>query len=435
MRRLRPFAGMRGFSLIEVMVGMMIGLIGCIVIFQVFSVNERYKRSTTSGSDAQIAGALAIFTLERELKMAGFGVSDRVALGCNMLGYTSTRSPTSYNLTLAPVQIHAGPDAATPDIISVNQGAPFEFVPGTALINAHMAPAGNFRVENRAGVRKWDFLLAFQPAQANCSLLNATNLPQDPAGSVVACGGANNSDTVEICPSTSKTDYDGVQRQYNPAGGLTGAPTYTVATGVTNTRFYNFGPEPIFNVYRVINNTLSVCNMRIADCASTAAANWQAVMENVVFMKAYYGMDTNDDGRVDTYDPRVCRDLAGVAGYTAAAGDNFGDQWATSSDTNSDGLHDTWAPGAPMAYDWSRVHSVRIAIVVRSINPEREVVSPASLKLWPDDPAGSGSGCTGTALLGGADQTGPSWTVTDRNYRYRVFETIVPLRNSIWMPG
>ena len=432
--RLRP--DMRGFSLIEVMVGMLIGLIGCIVIFQVFSVNERYKRSTTSGSDAQVSGALAIFALEREIKMAGFGVNDRIALGCNMLAYTSTRGTgvENYSLTLAPIQIHAGPDAATPDIISVSYGAPFEFVPGAALATANMAPAGNFRLENRGGVRRWDFLLAFQPSQANCSLVNVTNLPLD-AGATPTCAGSNTSDAVEICPTTNKTDADGVQRQYNPGGGLPGAPTYTVSAGATNTRFYSFGPEPVFNVYRLINNTLSVCNMRISNCASTAAANWQAVMENVVFMKAYYGMDTNDDGVVDTYDPRVCRDTAGVAGYTAANGDNFGDEWAESADTDSDGLHDTWSPAAPSAYDWSRVQSVRIAVVVRSSNPEREIVSPATLQLWPDNPAASGSGCTSTAALTGPDQTGPSWTVPDRTYRYRVFETIVPLRNSIWLPG
>lgn len=424
----------RGFSLMEVMIGMVIGLIGCIVIFQVFAVNESYKRSTTAGSDTQVAGSLAMFALERDIRMAGFGINDRVALGCNLLGYTSTRGTTSYSFTLAPVQIHAGADAATPDILAMNYGTPAEFVPGTGLTIANMAPGSNFRLETRGGVRRWDFLVAYQPVQANCSLLNVTNMPLEAAAGVT-CGGSNTTDAVEICPGVSKADADGTSRIYNPAGGLTGAPTYTVGTGVTNTRFYNFGPEPVFNVYRVLNETLSVCNMRIANCASTNAANWQAVMENVVFLKAYYGLDTNDDGLVDTYDPRICRDTAGVAGYTSPGNDNFGDQWTTSSDANADGLHDTWAPGAPTSYDWSRVLSVRLAVVVRSTKPEREIVSPATLKLWPDNPAGTGRGCDGLGTMTGADQTGPVWTVPDRTFRYRVFETIVPLRNALWIPG
>jgi type IV pilus assembly protein PilW len=424
----------RGFSLLEVMVGMVIGLIGCIVIFQVFAVNESYKRSTTSGSDAQVAGAMAMFALERDIRMAGYGINDKVAVGCNLLGYTSTRGTTNYNLTLAPVQIHAGATAADADILSMNYGNPVEFVPGTGLTTANMGPGANFRLEHRGGVRRWDFLVAYQPSQANCSLVNVTNLPLE-AAAPVSCGGSATTDAIEICPGVAKTDVDGTSRIYNPGGGLTGAPTYTIGTGTANTRVYNFGPEPVFNVYRVINSTLSVCNMRTANCASTNAANWQPVMENVVYLKAHYGMDTNDDGLVDTYDPRVCRDTAGVAGYTSVAGDNFGEEWTTSSDTNADGLHDTWAPGAPTAYDWSRVLSIRLAVVVRSAKPEREIVSPATLTLWPDAPPLSGSGCVGTVALTGPSMDGPVWTVPDRTYRYRVFETIIPMRNAIWLPG
>ena len=38
---------MRGFSLVEIMVAMVIGLIAVIVIFQVFAVFERQKRTST----------------------------------------------------------------------------------------------------------------------------------------------------------------------------------------------------------------------------------------------------------------------------------------------------------------------------------------------------------------------------------------------------
>lgn len=420
--------------MVELLVGVTIGLIGCVIIFQVLSVNEGYKRSTTGGADAQVAGALGLYALERDIKMAGYGINDRTTVGCNMVGYTSTRSPTNYNLRLVPVQIHSGATAADPDILSVNTGNPLDFAPGYGLSAANMTPGSNFRMENRGGVRKWDFLVAANPSQANCTLLNAVNLPLD-AGAGTNCGGSNTSDAVEVCASTPKTDADGVARSYNQSGGITGAPTYNLGTGAANTRFFNLGAEPTFNVYRIINSTLSVCNMRTADCScaggTCTAANWAPVIENVVFMKAQYGMDTNDDGIVDTFDSRICRDTD--TPYTATPGDNFGNSWATSSDSNNDGLHDTWAPGLPSTYDWSRVMAVRIALVVRSSQFEKTQVSPASFTLWPD--ATSNSGCNNAAALTNAPNTGPVWTVPDRQYRYRIFETIVPLRNSIWMPG
>jgi type IV pilus assembly protein PilW len=63
-----------GFSLVDVMVGMVIALLGVIIMFQVFSVSEGVKRTTTSGGDALQNSASALFTLERSLKQAGYGI-------------------------------------------------------------------------------------------------------------------------------------------------------------------------------------------------------------------------------------------------------------------------------------------------------------------------------------------------------------------------
>jgi Tfp pilus assembly protein PilW len=64
-----------GFSLIDVLVGMLLSLIGTLVIFQVFSVSEGIKRTSTSGGDAQQSGAMALYALERALKEAGYGIN------------------------------------------------------------------------------------------------------------------------------------------------------------------------------------------------------------------------------------------------------------------------------------------------------------------------------------------------------------------------
>ncbi len=63
-----------GFSLVDVMVGMVIALLGVIIMFQVFSVSEGIKRTTTSGGEALQNGATALSSLERSLKQAGYGI-------------------------------------------------------------------------------------------------------------------------------------------------------------------------------------------------------------------------------------------------------------------------------------------------------------------------------------------------------------------------
>jgi len=63
-----------GFSLVDTMVGMVIAMIGMVIIFQVFSVSESYRRTTTSGSDAQQTGAISLVTIEHALKDAGYGI-------------------------------------------------------------------------------------------------------------------------------------------------------------------------------------------------------------------------------------------------------------------------------------------------------------------------------------------------------------------------
>src|SRR5262245_36237149 len=63
-----------GLPLIELMVGMAIGMIATIIIVQVMSVFEAQKRQTTGSADAQTNGGIALYSIARELQMAGFGL-------------------------------------------------------------------------------------------------------------------------------------------------------------------------------------------------------------------------------------------------------------------------------------------------------------------------------------------------------------------------
>ena len=53
----------RGISLIEMMVGVVIGLLAVLVIYQTFAVAEGVKRQTISAGDAQKTGLIANYLL------------------------------------------------------------------------------------------------------------------------------------------------------------------------------------------------------------------------------------------------------------------------------------------------------------------------------------------------------------------------------------
>ena len=99
----------RGFSLVEILVGVAIGIVGMLVIFKTIATWDTHTRSTTAGSDAQTTGSLAMFNLERDIKQAGqgfmgIGVGTPGALGCAVSG-VDTQTGRALAFDLAPVRI------------------------------------------------------------------------------------------------------------------------------------------------------------------------------------------------------------------------------------------------------------------------------------------------------------------------------------------
>ena len=100
---------MRGFSLVELMVAMALGLFVMLVIGTVFDANSRTSRYTEASNDIQAQGRVALDLLRRDLRIAGFR-------GCNsnqLMGSGALRNviagPTDYNNDLAAfLRGHAG---------------------------------------------------------------------------------------------------------------------------------------------------------------------------------------------------------------------------------------------------------------------------------------------------------------------------------------
>jgi type IV pilus assembly protein PilW len=365
---------MRGFSLVEILVAMLIALLGTVIIFQVFAVSEDIKRTSTSGGDAQQYGALALYTLERQLRLSGYGINNPALLGCTVRAYDELSTPQDLpNFTLSPVVITPGADDQTPDTVAIFYGNS-DLLSTPSQIMQNMASATDiYKVSNRYGYLAGNLVVAAEPGK-DCSIAEISETPTV----------AGQTDNV-LHNSGPYTNAGGapVTSRYNKPAGL--GVSYT-----TNGTLYNLGDAPVRNVYSVQNGQLTQ-----ASTFWTASAAATAVADYIVHMKVQYGKDDGvDNGTVD---------------HAAFAPDDG----AIDNYTNT-------MPVTPTPADWARIITVRLAVVARAAQPERPTVEGGPCDATTVAPTWSGG-----TLDVSAD---PDWQC----FRYRVFETTVPLRNLIW---
>jgi type IV pilus assembly protein PilW len=333
---------MSGFSLIEVMVAMVIGMLGIIVMLQVMALFEGQKRSTTGGSDAQNTGAIELYQLQRNLHQSGYGTSALLSLGCGLT------LPNGANLTsLAPVTINdpliTGQDPGT-DTLLIVYSESNSSTEGNSFTG--LAVGNSYPLQNPASFQAGDFVYAMPKVRpAPC------NLTMDTVASV--------STTVNV----------------------TNGSGFALAK---DSQLFNLGQSVRVLAYAVRNGSLTECDYMINDCANNGAGIWIPIADSIVSLKAQYGRDTNAPmtGIVDTYD----------------------------------GLTPTIA-SPTLACDWLRISSIRIALVTSNNQFNKEDVTTVA-------PVWMGSATDPIVLT-----TKPNWT----KYRYKTFQTIVPLRNITWM--
>ena len=163
-----------GFSLTEVMVGMVISLISIIIILQVFTNFEGQKRTTSNGSDAQSNAAFALYTVERDVRMAGYGFSDPSLLGCslNMSFNGSLITPAP---KLAPITITQGV-SGKPDTIAILSSAKDGWSVPARIVTNHPPQAANFFLNTTLGIAANDIMIAFEPGKP-CTVIQVTGIP------------------------------------------------------------------------------------------------------------------------------------------------------------------------------------------------------------------------------------------------------------------
>lgn len=268
-RALRSARLARGVTLIELMIGLLLGLVVVLVTAQVLSFAEGQKRVTTGGADAQVNGALGLYTLQREIQMAGYGLlADLGSLGCPITANHATAG--AFNWTLAPVTITAGVGGA-PDTVTVMSSSRAYAVPASISVD-HPITSDRFTVRSALGMSAGDMLFVVPVA------ISATNWCA--AYQVTQVANINQAVHAITSPWNSGA-------QVAPAAGY-----------VAGDRIVNAGQLTLRTFSIDANYSLQ---QRTLDLAS---GGWQAqeLFPQIVMLRALYGKDTNADNVVDTYD-------------------------------------------------------------------------------------------------------------------------------------
>lgn len=355
-----------GFSLVEIMVGMVISLLSVVIILQIFAAFEGQKRTTTGGSDAQTNGAIALFTIERDVSMGGYGFSIPEALGCTI---KSSFNGTGATLSLAPVTISNGAGGLPDTVTMLASGKGSWSIPARITAD-HPETATNIFINSTLGMAEKDLLIAFEPGK-DCTVLQITGIPNG---------------NVQIHHQSTSP--------WNPPGGANIYPPGGYSAGAM-----------LFNLGQVISHSYSLdaqSNLVFADFQSASNVQvTQTLMPDIVNLQAQYGFDrrvgTQTDAQVSAngwQDAMIDADVNGTVGN---------------------------------AGDIARIYAVRLAIVARSgqqekVNPDSGVCdTTTAAPAWLDGtPIDASRHPDGTANA--------NW----KCYRYKTFETVIPLRNLIW---
>jgi type IV pilus assembly protein PilW len=411
-------------SLVEILVGVLIGLIGIVVIFQVLSVSENRKRTTVQGSDAQSAGAIALYTLQREVQLAGYGFGSAHSKQIGCLVQASDKGDTTpvppipprpnFTFRLYPVEIVQGVAGAS-DTIRAVWGNSSQVVTTREWTAGTGASSGTVPMKEmrggRAGLEYGDVLLL-------------TGDPGTTAGPATECVMIQVTDRPTALPKEVGFDSDYTLNAGETLhAAATPAPRFNKdvawpASVFTPTAgfMFNLGKQPRRLEYRITPPNDATPNRLMMSETLFGGVAPVEISDGMISLQAEYGIDRNNNQRIDV------------------------DEWTETAPDN------TVLPGDPNnpcaenpAKSWSCLRAVRVALLARSAHWDQTVCSPN-----PQWSSGAGGALALTNfVMANVDGTAPSaadlacvetppspnnW----RRYRYSVYETVIPLRNMIW---
>ena len=379
----------QGFSLVELLVGLAIGLLATLVIMQVFSAFEGQKRTSTGTADAQTNGSVALYSLQRDVQLAGFGLPLYDTANMPLICIDSSGGAGVDNEARGVASVDNDADGGTPNVDLL----PIRIEDGNGATD-------------RVIVRYGDSASGGAPAKVTA--VAGTNI------GVTTSIGCKDQDVVYFVRSgvCHATRVDG-------APAVNNVKVLDATNAVVSATTSESSDLACLGDWRQVTFEVNAANELVRQEISTRAAaqglsNVPAVLvTGVVNIQAQYGISAKPDGNQ-------------IVQWVNATG-----QWAGTPGTTN-------AVCSAAAANRNCIKAVRVAVVARNELLEKENVSTAC----------SSTTATAVPLTGvcawdakSADPSGVGWEAPAvdlsnnadwQRYRYRVYETIIPLRNIVW---
>lgn len=378
----KTYSSQRGMTLIELMVAMTIGLFLAMAVTSIIVVTLRQQKITASVNERDQGSTLAIAQLDKSLRSAGSGFSNAWKLGffgCTIRASKTTgalipstlAAPFDGAVTLAspivaPVIIEKGVGTNGSDILFVMGGNG-----GSADVPRFVnGLSGNtIYFDTVIGYKANDLLLVAAEGISDCyvtqvaSVQSAGTAVPLPAVQTATLGGAYYTATQNGATYSLQNVID--------SKGAFAASIGNTSAAFPSLQLLGVGSGDVLFQYDLLHTK------------STAP---QAIADGVSHLFALYGIDTNGDGKVDSWvDP-------GSSGWTASA-----------IKASSAKIH--------------QILAVRVAVVTHSKGVTQAKVSPEKIYAFDS--------------LGSSLRREISLTTAQQAQRYRVTESVIPLRNSL----
>lgn len=389
----------RGFGLVEIMIGLLIGLIAVLVIYQVYTVSEGFKRNTTAAGEAQQTGLFSAFVLGMELGNAGAGmaVASLDLASCpDPGGAMPMRFAKSWRPL--PVVIADSGDPSKPDTFVVNYSMATT-LPTTAPFTAAALAGSQFQVQSPTGFHDNDLVVGVY--------LPGSQPPPSPPAPNPSC--ATSKITNVALTNDTQGDVTITQTPIDPPGGidLTGASTLLDLGPCDRVQKIMYSLKGSAWDNKPVCNVGTPCVLYSTPLLDTQGANCgkpanpfvgNPLAANIVNMKIQYGIDTDKD-KAQTLDT-----------WVPATG-----AWS----------YDTLMQDTTLVPTISQIKAVRIGIIVQSEQFDKSLGDYNWVMF--DCGAANKANCPGRLTGTIAAQTNPAG-----NWRFRKYETVIPLRNAIW---
>jgi type IV pilus assembly protein PilW len=405
------------------MVALVIGMIGVLVIMQVARTGEAQKRVTTGSGSSQTNAALAIYSMQRDIKQAGYGFNAPNVLACKLKVYPSSSAEESYDEDsscppkikptfpdssyIVPVMINppsqelpAGDEGT--DILRIVYGNGTGAPEGDAIVNVYSSgtnqqfglKAANFdvceRVSDHKKVGGWIVVAPSLEPTTDCTLRMTEILEVEDTSFIVQNDG-----------SVGQANADSTSKDIVAEESKITAPNVNAKPGEF---VFDLGLAPRIVAYAVRHGNLTVCDYTQKDCSDVD--NWTVIANGIVSLRAQYGHDTGSVGSIDQWDQKTP---------------------LLTPDQKK------------FACEWSRISAVRLVLVARNSEPVgRECVVDSDTCPTQASPVWTGGresddnpspAAIDLSLASPDSSNADSW----KHYRYQVYETVVPLRNISWM--